>query len=120
VIRLDPFHHPTYGSYLAVGYYLSGREADALDLLRNSIRRLPGYRPARIWHAIAAAQVGQLDEARASILEALRVAPDTTIESWMEYSGLADPEHAARVRAALRKAGLPESATRDHASSKPV
>jgi adenylate cyclase len=109
VIRLDPFHHPTYGSYLAVGYYLSGRDAEALDLLRNSIRRLPGYRPARIWHAIVAAQLGLLDEARTSIAEALKVAPDTTIASWMQYSGLANPEHAARVRAALSKAGLPES-----------
>jgi TolB-like protein/tetratricopeptide (TPR) repeat protein len=108
VIRLDPFHHPSYGSYLAVGYYLSGRDAEALDLLRNSIARLPGYRPARIWHATVAAQLDQCDEARASIAEALRVAPQTTITSWMEYIGLANPSHAARVRAALSKAGLPE------------
>lgn len=108
VTRLDPFHHPSYGSYLAVGYYLCSRNAEALDLLRNSVRRLPGYRPARIWHATVAAHLDLIDEARVSIREALKVAPRTTIASWMEYIALANPEHATRVRAALRKAGLPE------------
>jgi TolB-like protein/tetratricopeptide (TPR) repeat protein len=108
VMRLDPFHPASYGSYLAVGYFLCGRNPEALDLLRNSIRRLPGYRPARIWHATVAAHLDLLDEARASISEALKVEPGLRVENWLKYIGLSDPNHADRVRAALRSAGLAE------------
>ena len=107
-MRLDPFHPASYGSYLAVGYFLCGRDAEALELLRNSIRRLPGYRPARIWHATVAAHLNLLDEARASIREAQKVEPGLRVGNWLEYIGLADPKHADHVRAALRRAGLAE------------
>jgi len=50
--------------------------------------------------------LGHLDEARAAIAEARRVAPNLSLAMMQQSLGVARPEIDARRNAALRQAGL--------------
>jgi TolB-like protein/Tfp pilus assembly protein PilF len=108
VLRLDPFHPPFYESCLGTGYYMQGRYAEALELLRIATQRIQGYRMFGTWHAAAAAQMGHAREAAAALADLKQVEPDLTISKWLDFIRLAKPEDAQRTVEGLRKAGLPD------------
>jgi adenylate cyclase len=107
VLRLDPFHPPFYESCLGTGYYMQGRYADALGMLRSATRRIQGYRMFGTWHAAAAGQLGHSKEASDALAGLMAVEPDLTISKWLEFIRLANPEDERRTIEGLRKAGLP-------------
>jgi TolB-like protein/DNA-binding SARP family transcriptional activator/Tfp pilus assembly protein PilF len=106
--RLNPYRTQ---ERLGAAYFFVHRYQDALAI----IDRVPGRQgsPAYwLYKAAAHAQLGQLDEARAAVAEALKLAPELTLEGEHERRlalGLA-PAYAEHLTEALRKAGLPEAA----------
>jgi adenylate cyclase len=106
--RLDPFHPAVYARLLGTAHYLAGHEGEALELLRIAMVREPNYRAAQVWLAAAAAQAGQMDEARQAAATVLRIDPDFTIAKWLDFIRLARPQDAAHLADGLRRAGLPD------------
>ena len=90
--------------YLAMAYYLSGRYDDTVTLADSLLGRRPDHVALNAIRAAALAQLGKMEEARDAADRVRRHSPTFQVEIWM--SGLARPEHAAKVQEGLRKAGL--------------
>jgi adenylate cyclase len=103
-MRYEP--RPTIGprTHLAWAYYIAGRYRDAVAFADMGITLLPERWQLHAVRAAALAQLGQLDEARRSAQVARRLNPRMTLED--AGTRLRIPEHAARVREGLAKAGL--------------
>jgi TolB-like protein/DNA-binding SARP family transcriptional activator len=106
--RLNPYHAGE-PRYLGAAYFFAHRYEDALAMVNTVTRRevTPAY---WLYKAAVHAQLGQLDEARAAVAEALKLDPGLTLESEHERRlalGLA-PAYAEHMTEALRKAGLPK------------
>ena len=108
IMRLDPFYSAECQSCLGAGLYLLGRYPEALACLRTATQRVPGIRMFLIWHAAAAAQMGQREEAAAAAADALKLEPELTIAKWQNFIRFEKDEDAQGVANGLRKAGLPE------------
>ena len=103
-MRYEP--RPQVGPHyqLATAYYLAGRYRDAvnqIDLVNSA--RPPGGEGYAL-RAAALAQLGELDAARESAEEVRRRNPHFRLEE--AGTRLRNPEHAARLREGLAKAGL--------------
>lgn len=108
IMRLDPFPPAVYYSYLGNAHYLNGEYELALEALRVSNERLPGYRPSYTWLAATAAQLGRREEARAAAAGLMRMDPGFSISWFLHQIRLARQEDADRLADGLRKAGLPD------------
>jgi adenylate cyclase len=107
--RLDPYYPEVILRDIGQAQFFARRYADALATFSKIARR---HRTS-YWLYVAAghAQLEQLDEARAAVEEALKLNPNLTLEREIDRrieNGLA-PTNAEHLRAALRKAGLPET-----------
>lgn len=102
---LDPacYIYDSLGAYLHLG---AGHQAHTIALARRSLRLNREH--AHSWRAltIAQAELGQLDEARASLHELLRLDPGLTLRSYLA-GAQADERNRARFADALARAGLP-------------
>jgi adenylate cyclase len=108
MVRLNPFHTPRAMHQIAVSYFLVGRYAESLEAERTATDRMPNYRPAFVWRAAAAGQLGRTEEARAAATQVLRLDPAFTIGGWLQLLRLAREQDSQRLAEGLRKAGLPE------------
>jgi adenylate cyclase len=108
VMRHEPFYPPIYLHYLGNAYYLTGDYQTAHDLLGDSSRKLPGFRPVFAWLAAAAAQLGDDREAHEAAAELMKIDPGFTISGFLNFIRLGRDEDVARLTAGLRKAGLPD------------
>jgi adenylate cyclase len=107
--RLDPYYPEVILRDLGQAQFFARRYRDALATFSGITHR---HRTS-YWLYVAAshAQLEQLDEARAAIEEARKLNPKLTLEREIRRrveNGLA-PASAEHLRAALRKAGLPET-----------
>jgi TolB-like protein/Tfp pilus assembly protein PilF len=102
---LDPacYMYDSIGAYL---HLAAGHQAHAIALARRSLRLNREH--AHGWRAltIAQAELGQMDEARASLHELLRVQPGLTQRGYLAGAG-ADAHNRHRFAEALSRAGLP-------------
>jgi adenylate cyclase len=106
--RLNPYHAEEHPRTLALAYFFAHRYQDALEAI-NRITHEPGSQ-YWLYKAAAHAELGQPDEARAAVAEALKLDPDVTLQGEHQRRlalGLA-PAYAEHLTEALRKAGLPE------------
>jgi adenylate cyclase len=108
MVRLNPFHTPRAMHQIAVSYFLVGRYAESLEAERTATDRMPNYRPAFVWRAAAAGQLGRTEEARAAATQVLRLDPAFSIGGWLQLLRLAREQDSQRLAEGLRKAGLPE------------
>lgn len=108
--RLDPYHVEGPRA-LAGAYFFAHRYEEALAMI-NAVARRENSPAYWLYAAATHARLGQSNEARAAIAEALKLDPELTLESEHERRlalGLA-PAYAEALTEALRKAGLPEQA----------
>jgi adenylate cyclase len=113
-MRLDPFYAPMVPCWLGFSYFVLKRYSDALSVLRASISRAANFRSCHVWLAATYARLGQLDYASFEAGQVLRIDPNYTIEGTQRrVSHFKNPEASEHLLDALRKAGLPECATKD-------
>ena len=108
IMRLDPFYPAAYLHCLGKAYYFLSRSDEAIEQFQAVLARVPGYRPALVLLAAAAAETGRSDTARSAVAELLRIQPDFRIRAWLEFIRLTNRDYAERLAAGLRKAGLPD------------
>jgi adenylate cyclase len=107
-MRLDPFYAPLAPGWLGLAHYMLKQYAPALAPLRECAAQAPNARLGRWGLAIAYAQLGKLEEARAEAAEVLRIYPKYTIGKAARLLPFKRPEDAEHFVDGLRKAGLPE------------
>lgn len=107
-IRLCPVYPGWYLNILGTAYRLVGQIESAIGTFEEGIRRSADYLPLRTGHASILGELGQLDDARTSVAEILKIDPDFSIKKYMTELSYKDPMVMARFEDGLRKAGLPE------------
>ena len=109
-LRLSPIDRFTFVWIYFLGFaaFLLGRNEEALDLAERSLRERPSFPGAYRLRAACLGQMGRISEARQSIDQFLRLAPNATLRllrAQVPFRREADFERYAN---ALRVAGLPE------------
>ena len=107
-IRADPRRSRfAYFEYLAIGNFLLGDYAAALESAETAAQRV-GYLPyLRTLLAIFHASLGQLEKAQAQVKALLEIAPDATIET-IRRPPLEEEADLEKFTDGLRRAGFPE------------
>jgi tetratricopeptide (TPR) repeat protein len=104
----DPFNF-AYLHFAAIAHFAAGHYAKGVACEERALRERPNMPPALRYLAACHAELGQLEEARGAVADALRLAPESSIKrdvyGQVSYARESDRE---RYAAALRKAGLPE------------
>ena len=110
-LRLSPrdFHIVQMLSAAAIAYVVAGNSEKAIAFGENAVARAPEHPLAHRNLAIALANSGRLDEAKASFNSFLRLRPDYSVERFRMTHPFKDPKDFERAAAGLRKLGLPES-----------
>lgn len=107
VATLDPFHRSIYFSYLANGQYLLKRFEASLSTGRLATDRMPEVMQTHVWRAAAAAQVGEVEEARASAEGVVKLNRKFSSDTFVRRINFKRAEDAALLMDGLKKAGLP-------------
>src|SRR5262249_42628875 len=110
VLEVDPFPSAVFFSAFGRNLYLVKRYEESVSVSRRCIAVSIDYANCYVNLSAALAQLGRLDEARATVAQLLKLAPSYRIAD--EIAGLSlrfslrqDVDHFAD---GLRKAGLPE------------
>jgi len=107
-IRLSPLDPETamFLGGIAVAHYLDGRYAEAVRCSDELLRLRPGFHGAQRMRCASLAQMGRVDEARASLASVRLEQPQLSIP-WIRSSvPYQTPELMERFLAGMRKAGL--------------
>jgi tetratricopeptide (TPR) repeat protein len=99
--RFPAFHLATLGN----AYRLTGRYAEALDVLKKASLS-PDYLSAHVYLAVIYGALDQKAEARSAVAEILRLSPHFSLEGLRQRLPYKDPAEAERYLVALGKAGL--------------
>ena len=83
-----------------------GRYAEAIPIFKAYIVRLPHQSWPRVWLTVAYSELGREQEARAEIVEILRISPQFSLKAEKERLALQDEALEERFVNDLRKAGL--------------
>jgi adenylate cyclase len=108
VYQLNPRYAGAGHAFIGRGLLLLNRHEEAIAELKTCSLVLPAYRVCHEVAAVAYAEMGRLDEARAEAMEAHRLDPDFTLASAPEVLPFKNPQDLQRFLDGLRKAGLPE------------
>ncbi len=109
-LRLSPIDRFTFLWIYILGFahFLSGRSEEGLALAERALCERPGFPgPYRI-RAACLSDMGRIEEARKSIEQFLRLAPNATLKNLRMQVPLRRDEDFERYAGALRRAGLPE------------
>jgi adenylate cyclase len=106
-MRLSPHDPMTWAFYdtLATAHRTMGRYGEAVAALRRVVQLRPSYAWGHLALASDYANLGQLDEARAALQEALRRQPGLSVQLARKAYSFTDPEVMDRYLDGLRKAG---------------
>jgi len=103
-MRLDPLKLGAVFEIMGLTAYFLGRFDEAAECF---LRMPPAYSYHHAYLAAALAQAGRMDEARQHVAEALRLAPDNTIEAILVCDPW-EPATRSKLEEGLSKAGLPD------------
>jgi adenylate cyclase len=106
-MRLNPNYPMWYLFSMEEAYRLTGRYDEAIETIKEEIRRLDHFF-GRTRLALTYAQAGRDEEARAEIARVLKAKPDMTLKIWANAQFYKDPSQLERDLADLRRVGLPE------------
>ena len=109
-LQLSPFDALRYIPEMVVAAvkWADGKYETALANARRSLEASPAFPPGLIVAALCLVRCGRLEEARATVLRLLEVAPETQLGALHEVSISLKGLDFDRVVADLRAAGLPE------------
>ncbi len=107
-MRLSPIYPAWYLGDLAFAYLLMDRLEDAIETAKESIKIDPDYIYNYYVIAIAHAELGQVDTARAAVEKMLNIEPKMSIRTFHDSQPYKDGAVRDRMITAFRKAGLPE------------
>jgi TolB-like protein/DNA-binding winged helix-turn-helix (wHTH) protein/Tfp pilus assembly protein PilF len=112
-MRLSPRDANLYGFFIvtAASHLYLGHDAQALDWARKSSSLQPKFSVPHAWVAAAAANLGDMETARAALAEFRSLRPDYTITSFRDEKLCANAQceqQRQRFYAGLRSAGLAE------------
>jgi adenylate cyclase len=103
-IRFDPNLAVGYVWELGTAYLLAGRTADAVRVMEQTVAREPGYGFAYVILTAAYSEAGRPEDAARTAATVRKLDPFFDTGSF--GSLFRNPEHQAKIAAALRKAGL--------------
>jgi predicted Zn-dependent protease len=106
-ISLDPFHRPALRALLGRALLLCGRLEEALAELRYAAARLPNYGPGLQMLVVAAAEIGNVEEAGMALRQLLTVGPYESTQGIRSTWFFRDPQIVERFSAAIESVGLP-------------
>ncbi len=104
--RLDPRNRGLYELDVGVAYILMGRYSEAIPIFKAYFVSYPHVMWAHVWQAIAYAELGRWEEARAETPEIMRISLGFTLKAEKERMSLRDQALEERYLNDLRKAGL--------------
>jgi TolB-like protein len=105
-IRLDPFPGPLLYHMLGRAYFMTGKNDEAILILKKAVQINLDFLPAHIFLAACYSSIGRNVEANASAKEVLRIDPKFSIESYKKALTYKDKTDIEREITALQKAGL--------------
>ena len=106
-MRVCPLYRPGFLRALGAAYRFSGHPEEAVWAFRESLKREPSYLAPHVNLTSTLGELGRIEEAKDAAREILRLAPNFSIETYMDGLSYRNPEDALRVEEGLRKAGLP-------------
>jgi len=89
---------------LGTAYFLAGRTADAVRVMEQTVAREPGYGFAYVILSAAYSEAGRPEDAARTAATVRKL--DPLFDTGSFGSLFRNPEHQAKIVAALRKAGL--------------
>jgi TolB-like protein/class 3 adenylate cyclase len=101
-MRRDPRNSDFHLLPIGVAYYILGRPAEAVPLLRRFIDSYPGFVGARVILTASDVELGRTQEAHLEATNLMRMSPDFSLEGGL-FKGANQP---VRLISDLRKAGL--------------
>jgi tetratricopeptide (TPR) repeat protein len=107
-MRLSPYYPDWYLGELGRAYLLTEQYDEAIEALRQRLRRNPNSSEAHVLLAAAYGKLGRADEAQAALAEFLEPRPYYTLRHYAQGEFYKNPEDLDYVLDGLRKAGLPE------------
>ena len=109
-LRLSPIDRFTFVWIYFLGFaaFLLGRNEEALDLAERSLRERPSFPGAYRLRAACLSEMGRISEARQSIDQFLRLAPNATLRVLRAQVPLRREADFERYANALKVAGLPD------------
>ncbi len=104
--RLDPRNRGLFELDRGLAYILMGRYAEAIPIFKAYFVSYPNVPWAHVWQAIAYAELGRWEEARAETPEIMRISPGFSLKAEKERMSLQDDTLEERYINDLRRAGL--------------
>ncbi|HZP20309.1 MAG TPA: adenylate/guanylate cyclase domain-containing protein [Bauldia sp.] len=105
-MRLDPGFRQQYLHFIGTAYLVLGRYEAAAAAFRERIRLAPKTDLSRALLISALGHLGETDAARTVLAELKELSPTYTFAGHLARLPFANPEHAARIREGLAKAGV--------------
>jgi len=107
VMRLDPYHDPSYFVFLAIAYFVLHDDVNSLAMQRLAQARVPeNFWGGDAWRAAAAARAGEIDVAKDAVARVLQRNPKFRVDRFVERE-LANRGDQQQLALALYSAGLP-------------
>jgi tetratricopeptide (TPR) repeat protein len=107
-MRLCPICPNWYLWVLGTAYRLTGRPDSAVIAFESAIKRDADSLAVHAGLASTLGELGRQADAKKSVSQILRIAPDFSIKRYMDGLSYKDLSESARFENGLRKAGLPE------------
>ncbi|HEV8440477.1 MAG TPA: adenylate/guanylate cyclase domain-containing protein [Methylomirabilota bacterium] len=105
-MRLDP-HYPFFYLWtLGHAYYMTRRNADAMDAFNKVVQQNPNFVPAHAYLAVLLVEMGRDKEARKAWDKARRLSPGASLSTIKERLPYRRPADLDRILTAAHKAGL--------------
>ena len=107
-VRFNPLLPPHLTCHLGHSYFLLRRYDDAVEMIRNTIDRVPTFVVAHVFLAVIYSETERMQETAAEIETVLKLVPGYTLPLVDERFPHRLPEAQDRFLGGLRKAGLPD------------
>ena len=105
-MQLNPFHPSYYRGILGNALEELGRNAEAIEILTESVRRDPDYFSGHLRLASLYGLGDQIELAKAELAAALRINPKFTMAMAETFYASSNKASSERFKLGLRKAGL--------------